>query len=198
MSSITKNLITETALNIAAKKSINKITVNELANLCGISRNTFYYHFHDIYDVFLSFIDNRIDEIVAYADKNAEEAMLAFIELCSKYKYVYQNLYKSLGHELTSKFAHEKLERLLIKSIEKDYDTRNIYADDLEIICLFYEEAIIGIMIRWLNNPLPDDAKYITNQLNRIKILFKGQLDLMIQNSMNAKDLIQKNIDNTL
>ena len=195
MSLLTKKMITETALKLAEKKSINKITVNELSGQCGISRNTFYYHFHDIYDVFLSFIDNRIDEMVANADKNAEDAMLDFIETCIRYKYMFQNLYKSLGHELTSKFAHEKLERLLLSALEKNYDTESICEDDLDIIFTFYEEAIIGVMIRWLRDQTPDDPTQRADQLNRIKILFCGQIDLMIHNSLNANETYQKNID---
>ena len=32
-------------------KSLDKITINELAEDCGISRMAFYYHFKDIYDL---------------------------------------------------------------------------------------------------------------------------------------------------
>lgn len=33
------------------RKSLDKITVKELVDGCGISRQTFYYHFQDIMDV---------------------------------------------------------------------------------------------------------------------------------------------------
>ncbi|MCH3921890.1 TetR/AcrR family transcriptional regulator [Limosilactobacillus sp.] len=33
------------------EKPINRITVKELADLCGIGRGTFYNHFHDVYAV---------------------------------------------------------------------------------------------------------------------------------------------------
>ena len=47
---------TKLALEAALKKellmkSLDKITINELAEDCGISRMTFYYHFKDIYDL---------------------------------------------------------------------------------------------------------------------------------------------------
>lgn len=34
------------------KKSIEKITVKDVAQVSGVSRQTFYYHFHDMMDVF--------------------------------------------------------------------------------------------------------------------------------------------------
>ena len=33
---------------LSKQKSIDKITVKDLVELCGISRQTFYYHFQDI------------------------------------------------------------------------------------------------------------------------------------------------------
>lgn len=33
-------------------KPINKITVRELVAECGMNRNSFYYHFEDIYALF--------------------------------------------------------------------------------------------------------------------------------------------------
>ena len=36
---------------LAQKKPVDKITVKELVELCGISRQTFYYHFQDLLEV---------------------------------------------------------------------------------------------------------------------------------------------------
>ena len=33
------------------KKKLSKITINDIASACNISRMTFYYHFQDIYDL---------------------------------------------------------------------------------------------------------------------------------------------------
>ena len=33
------------------KKPVNKITINDITEECGINRMTFYYHFKDIYDL---------------------------------------------------------------------------------------------------------------------------------------------------
>ena len=33
------------------EKSIDKITINDITEKCGINRQTFYYHFHDIYEL---------------------------------------------------------------------------------------------------------------------------------------------------
>ena len=51
MSNLTKNALENSLKKMLLKKKVNKITVEDLTNDCGINRMTFYYHFHDIYDL---------------------------------------------------------------------------------------------------------------------------------------------------
>ena len=51
MSQITKRALAASLKNMLLKKPLNKITINDIAEDCGINRMTFYYHFKDIYDL---------------------------------------------------------------------------------------------------------------------------------------------------
>ena len=51
MSQITKRALEESLKNLLLQKPLNKITINDIAEDCGINRMTFYYHFRDIYDL---------------------------------------------------------------------------------------------------------------------------------------------------
>ena len=51
MSNITKRALEASLKNLLLQKPLNKITVGDIANDCGINRMTFYYHFKDIYDL---------------------------------------------------------------------------------------------------------------------------------------------------
>lgn len=48
MSNITKRALEASLKNLLLQKPLNKITVGDIANDCGINRMTFYYHFKDI------------------------------------------------------------------------------------------------------------------------------------------------------
>ena len=48
MTSLTKDAIKQSFLKLLNKKPIDKITVKEIVEDCGINRNSFYYHFDDI------------------------------------------------------------------------------------------------------------------------------------------------------
>ncbi len=51
MSHLTKLAIAQSSKNLLQQKPLNKITISEIAEGCGINRMTFYYHFKDIYDL---------------------------------------------------------------------------------------------------------------------------------------------------
>lgn len=51
MSQVTKRALEQSLKNLLLKKPLNKITINDITEDCGINRMTFYYHFQDIYDL---------------------------------------------------------------------------------------------------------------------------------------------------
>ncbi len=51
MSQTTKRALEASLKNLLLKKPLDKITIQDIADDCGISRMTFYYHFKDIYDL---------------------------------------------------------------------------------------------------------------------------------------------------
>ena len=51
MANLTKKAIAASVIRLLEKKPIDKITIREITDDCGMTRNTFYYHFQDIYDL---------------------------------------------------------------------------------------------------------------------------------------------------
>ena len=43
-----KPLIADAFIKLSKEKNIDKITVKDIVDECGISRQSFYYHFQDI------------------------------------------------------------------------------------------------------------------------------------------------------
>ena len=56
MAKFTKKAIMDCFLNMLKRKNIDRVTVTDICEECGINRNTFYYYFSDIYDVLDSLI----------------------------------------------------------------------------------------------------------------------------------------------
>lgn len=48
MANFTKQAIKAAFLELLDEKPLNKISVRDIVERCGINRNSFYYHFQDI------------------------------------------------------------------------------------------------------------------------------------------------------
>ena len=62
MSRFTKNAIEASFLSLAAKKPIRRITVRDVTEHCGVNRNTFYYHYSDVYALLDSILREKGEE----------------------------------------------------------------------------------------------------------------------------------------
>ena len=51
MSEITKKALATSLKKLLSKKELSKITISNITDDCGVNRQTFYYHFRDIYDL---------------------------------------------------------------------------------------------------------------------------------------------------
>ena len=51
MSQMTKRALEASLKELLRHKPLDKITVSDLTDHCGVNRMTFYYHFKDIYDL---------------------------------------------------------------------------------------------------------------------------------------------------
>ena len=51
MSDITKRALSASLKSLLLEKPIDKVSVLDITNRCGVKRQTFYYHFQDIADL---------------------------------------------------------------------------------------------------------------------------------------------------
>ena len=68
MSALTKRAIQESFKKLLSNQPLDKITVKNITDDCGVNRNTFYYHYSDIYqlleEIFLAEAQKSVDEMV--------------------------------------------------------------------------------------------------------------------------------------
>ena len=108
MSSITKKALEHSLKNMLLKKPLDKITIRDLTDDCGISRMAFYYHFQDIYDlVEWACIE---DATAALAGKKTadtwSEGLAQIFEAVYDNKPFVLNAYRSLDRERMERFLY--------------------------------------------------------------------------------------------
>lgn len=156
-----RNLIADAFLALAEHKSVDKITVKDLVDHCGISRQTFYYHFKDIFEVIDWVIDRQINRVLlkSLEQTSPEKAIGVFVSSITgnregirrgldsnKGAYIQKALYQSLQTYL------ETLARK--KGVSGAVDPR-----DQEVALQFCAGGIIGVLLVYCESNVVDEER---------------------------------------
>ena len=114
--------------------SVEKITVKEIVDACGTTRQTFYRHFQDKYDL-----------VNWYFDK----ILLESFEHMGEGETIYEGLVK--------KFQDIQKEKLFFKMAFKSDDQNCLRDHDFELILAFYSDRIQEKS----GKPLSEDLKFL-------------------------------------
>ena len=81
MSQVTKRALEQSLKNLLLKKPLDKITIQDIADDCGISRMTFYYHFKDIMDVLEWSVQQAMQQLteMSLKEKDMQSVLRVFV-----------------------------------------------------------------------------------------------------------------------
>ena len=99
--------------------SVEKITVTEIVETCGVTRQTFYRNFKDKYDL----INWYFDKILLESFEHMGEGKTVYEGLVNKFHYIQQ-------------------EKLFFKAAFKNDDQNCLRDHDFQLICAFYAEQL--------------------------------------------------------
>lgn len=175
MSQITKRALQQSLKNLLLKKPLTKITINDIAEDCGINRMTFYYHFKDIYDLvqWTCLEDARR----ALNDQNTyetwQQGLLQLFENIRENKSLVLNVYHCLHQEQVEKSIKPLMEHLVLDIIREKPSSSDVSKSDMEFIASVYAHVFIGLMQDWIKSDMQEDPAQI---VQRISILMKGSM----------------------
>lgn len=170
MSDITKRALESSLKKVLLKKSLNKITISDITNDCGINRMTFYYHFKDIYDLIeWSCME---DARVALEDKKTydtwQQGFYQIFEAVLDNKSFIMNVYRSTSIEYLENFLYKLTYNLMMDVVNEKSKGMNIKQEDKEFIANFYKYAFVGLMLDWIKKDMQEDPKEIINKLSTL------------------------------
>ena len=175
MSNLTKNALENSLKKMLLKKKVNKITVEDLTNDCGINRMTFYYHFHDIYDLIeWSCLEDAKKAIKGTKTYDTwQEGCYQIFEAVLENKPFIMNVYKNVSREHIEKFLNELTYNLMMSVINEKSKDIEVREEDKEFIANFYKNAFVGLMLDWIGDDMKEDPKRI---IKKLSILVHGNI----------------------
>ena len=152
-SSETKLKMAQALKKLVNYKTFSKITVGDIITECGLNRNSFYYHFENMFDLLYWTYDQEIQNIVAaFQNANADytqsfEFILSYIDqninLC-------QAAYESLGENDLENMIERDLKIFLTVSVAHITDELKIeISEDYKNFLIFNFSPMVRFQIVW-------------------------------------------------
>lgn len=167
MAPSTKLALANSLKKLLQKKFLDDITVKEIVEDCEVNRQTFYYHFQDIYDLLRWFLDHETEQALQSAHDWHEGLMLAFRYVQENHLTIY-HVFRSSGRDhLDCQFF--SLSRSLITTLLTRYAGDVALSEtDREFLTNFYMYAISGILVRWISEDMKDPPEEMADRLSRL------------------------------
>ena len=187
----TKNLIREVFIKMLNERPLDKITVTDIAEKCDINRNTFYYHYKDIYEILSEIFQRELQKVIdEYNDTLSwEESFLLAAEFALENKKAIYHVYNSIRREELENYIYNVSGNIMIRYVEKESEDIPAYDGDKNLIATFYQCALTEMVLRWIEGGMKEDTEII---IKRIGQLFNGNIALSLKRSVNLEKIWQK------
>ncbi len=170
MSQITKRALSASLQKLLSHKTLDKITVKDIVEDCGVNRQTFYYHFKDLYDLlewtYIGLAQDAIRGEKTY-DTWQEGFRRLFEDVRENGAFV-KNTYHSVSREYLERYLFGQAEALLFDVVEEKARGMSVRSEDMAFIAGFYKYGFVGLILDWIGAGMKEDPAHIIERLDRV------------------------------
>lgn len=181
MANTTKQALEASLKKMMLKKPLDKITIHDITDDCGISRMAFYYHFKDIYDL----VEWACVEDAARALQGKktcdtwQDGLAQIFEAVLENKPFVLNAYRCISRDQMERFLYKLTYGLFRGVVDEKSEGVAISEQDKIFIAEFYKYSFVGIMLDWIRQGMSADYHEI---VTRMALTMQGNIDNSIRN----------------
>ncbi len=176
MAAFTEKAIKLSFMKLLNDKPINKITVKDIVEDCGINRNTFYYHFDDIPSLLQEVLIDEVNNLLQNQSEinSIYDCLISAIDFALQNKRAMLHIYNSANRELFEQYLNNVTCIAVKKFIEYACAEYSISSSDRDAIIIYYKCLLIGFVIDWLTTGMNYDLRI---KIKRICELYDGSME---------------------
>ena len=164
----TKQFLARSLVQLMKTTPLDKISVSEITEECGLNRHTFYYHFKDKQDLICWIFDNDISDhfdTPSTDDINAGMHDFYFrkiIEFMFDNRLFYINALNASGQNSLNDHLYDFIYSIREIQIDAILKGRRISPEARRFLADYFSCAICGLITRWAENNMqnPPDVFY--------------------------------------
>lgn len=168
------------------KKPLSKVTISDITSDAGVNRMTFYYHFHDIYELVEWAFRNQIFAATfekTYTTDNWQEGALEVLNILLENKSFVMNVYHSLSREQIETNLLSGIRETVVLPLVEQLNAAGIPQEDQTFIIYFYMYGCLGSMLEWVDHDMKESPTLIVDHFVR---LIKSGLGGLLENYLES------------
>lgn len=181
-STLTKKALAASIETLLNKKPLDRITIKDITDECGVTRNTFYYHFQDVYDLLSYIFKEQADMVLReYSDSgNWKGLFLNILTYLNENKKMIENVYFSMRQEEIEIYVKKVLGMYALQLVK--IQTRDIETDELAIrtVADFYKNAFVGATLQWIREGMKPEPELMAEIYDS---MFQGTVKAAIESA---------------
>ena len=147
-----KAAICRSASELLTKKRTKKLTVKDIVEECGITRQTFYYHFQDIPTLMIDSIEDWMADVIQkYGTLESPADCLTYMaQECMKRKKAFLHLFRSVQKDIFLSRLNEMGYDIIRTYVNRIEEYEQISKEEKEVLIKSYKCIFVGSLLDWL------------------------------------------------
>lgn len=178
MTKSTKEGIRKELYELLQTKALDDITVTELVERCGISRQAFYYHFSDLYAVAEWSLQQAMEKFQNIQPSQWWEAMQRIMEQLYENRTVVLNVYRAYERS----YVEHNLRRWLPPSIRTKVEaaavSHQVTHQQREFVIELCAQGLANVMLSWIDRGM--NSRF-SDRLEDFYAIMEGSMDFMLE-----------------
>lgn len=172
----TKEMLAESLMKLLARRTLDKITIQDIVDDCGYNRQTFYYHFHDIYDLIDWIFAAQTQELIekCRACGSLDVGVEAVIAYMRGNRRLILNILRSVNGEKLLDNLYRSAQSIVLSALENHPGVQELSMDYRELVAEGFKYALAGLLIDWMRAGIPEDR---VNKVRTMKAVYIGALE---------------------
>lgn len=181
MSNTTKQALEASLKRMLLQKPLDKITIRDITEDCGVSRMAFYYHFRDIYDlVEWSCVEDAARALQGKKTYDTwQEGLEQIFEAVLENKAFVLNAFRCISRDQMERFLFQMTYGLIRGVVDEKSEGTAISEADKTFIAEFYKYSFVGVLLDWIRQGMAADHRLIAE---KIAVTMRGNVTNSIHN----------------
>lgn len=194
MTQFTQKAIIQTFLSMLEETPFDRITVSALVARCGISSNTFYYHFQNIYDLLNAWLEEEKAKYLSTLPCAGcwQDPVKALLYDMKSHKAIVNHVLNSLSRDSIEKYVFESSDQTMYRFVEQVAPDQNLPEEKLRDIVDFCRYAFLGFFLKFIWGHMDFDVE---ESVDRLSVLFEGFIRQAVESSSTDMEKNDPNQD---